>query len=108
MLDLSDFIGETIVEREVTYKGKTKTFRFRELTADEAEGIFLGVDTDPKKNKGLRNKIVAKVVVDTDGNQALKEADVGKLPNGFANELQRIALEVNGIGEKAEGEAKNA
>lgn len=108
MLDLSDFLGETIVEREVTYKGKTKTFRFRELTADEAEGIFLGVDPDPKKNKGLRNKIVAKVVIDTDGNQAFKEADVGKLPNGFANELQRIALEVNGIGEKAEGEAKNA
>ena len=108
MLDLTEFLGDTIVDREVAYKGKTKVFRFRELTADEAEGIFLSVDSDPKKNKGLRNRIVAKVVVDADGNQAFKEADVGKLPNELANELQKIALEVNGIGEKAEQEAKNA
>ena len=108
MLDLTEFLGDTIVNREVSYKGKTKTFRFRELTADEAEGIFLSVDADPKKNKGLRNRIVSKVVVDADGNQAFKEADVGKLPNELANELQKIALEVNGIGDKAEQEAKNA
>lgn len=107
MLDLSDFIGTTVVEREVEFKGKKRTFYFRELSADEAEAIFLNADADPKKNKGLRNKIISKVVVNENGEQAFKPEEAGKLPNDLSNALNTIALDVNGMGKKAEDEAKN-
>lgn len=107
MLDLSDFIDTAPTQREITYKGKKKTFYFRELGADEAEALFLGVDSDPKKNKGLRNKIIAQIVVTESGEKAFKVEDAGKLPNELANALNAVALEVNGVGNKAAEEAKN-
>jgi hypothetical protein len=107
MLDLTGFVDTTPIEREVTYKGKTKVFHFRELGADEAETLFLGVDSDPKKNKGLRNKIISQIVVTENGEKAFKVEDAGKLPNELANALNAVALEVNGVGKKAEEEAKN-
>lgn len=107
MLDLSDFIDTTPIAREVEFKGKTKTFHFRELGADEAETLFLGVDADPKKNKGIRNRIISKIVVTENGEMAFKPEEAGKIPNQLANELNRIALEVNGVGEKATEEEKN-
>jgi hypothetical protein len=108
MLDLTDFIGSTFVERDIEFKGKTKKFHYRELSADEAESLFLGVDADPKKNKGLRNKILSQVIVTEAGEKALKPEEAGKLPNELANILNAIALEINGVGKKAEDEAKNA
>jgi hypothetical protein len=107
MLDLSEFIGATSIEREVEFKGKKFTFHFRELSADEAETLFLSVDADPKKNKGLRNKIISKVLVTETGEPAFKPEEAGKLPNELANILNSIALEINGVGNKAAEEAKN-
>lgn len=104
--DLKDFIGSTVTARDVEYKGNTRSFNFRELTAAEAETLFLGVDSDPKKNKGLRNRVISKIVVDAEGNPALTESEAGALPNELANAIQKIALEVNGIGGSKE-EAKN-
>jgi hypothetical protein len=107
MLDLSDFIDTAPIAREVEFKGKKKTFHFRELGADEAEGLFLGVDADPKKNKGLRNRIISKIVVTEGGELAFKPEEAGKLPNELANLLNSIALELNGVGKAAAEEAKN-
>jgi len=107
MLDLTDFIGETVTKREVTFKGKTREFHFRELSSDEAESLFLNVDSDPKKNKGLRNRIISKVLVTESGEAAFTEKEAGKLPNELANQLNSVALEINGVGKKAEEEAKN-
>ena len=105
--ELAEFIGPTVVAREVEFKGNTRTFHFRELQADEAEGIFLGIDADPKKNKGLRNRILAATLCDADGKPAITKDEAGKLPNDLANKLQTAALDVNGLSAKAAEEAKN-
>ena len=105
--ELSEFIGASFVSREITFKDKTRTFHLRELSADEAEGFFSGVDAkDQKKNKGLRNRLLALAVCDANGKAALTEEQAGKLPNELANKLQDAALEVNGLNKAAEAEAK--
>lgn len=107
--DLKDFIGPTFVSKDIEFKGNTRTFYFRDLVADEAEDFFAKVDTkDGKKNKGLRNRLIAMILCDAKGNVALSEAEAGKLPNGLANKLQDAALEVNGLNKTAEDAAKNA
>jgi hypothetical protein len=107
LIDLSDFLGPSVVAQEVTHKGKTRTFHFKELSADEVESLFIGVDSDPKKNKGLRNRILAKTVCTEAGELAYSEAETGALPNDLANKLQSAALDVNGLSAKAAEEAKN-
>jgi hypothetical protein len=104
--ELSEFIGESHVAREITFKNKTRTFHFRELNAGEAEDFFAAVDKDPKKNKGLRNRLLAKVVCDEKGGDALTEKEAAKLPNDLANKLQDAALEVNGMNQKGQDDAK--
>lgn len=105
--DLSDFIGDAFVSRDITFKGKTKTFYFRELLADEAEDFLGGIDAkDAKKNKGLRNRLLALVIADEKGKPALSVEHAGKLPNELANKLQDAALEVNGLNKSAQDEAK--
>lgn len=104
--ELSDFIGSTFQARDIEFKGKTKKFFFRELSADQAEELFGSVSDDPKKNKGLRNRVLARIVVDEHGNDTLSEKEAGKLPNDLANKLQAAALEVNGVGQKADEAAK--
>jgi hypothetical protein len=107
MIDLTDFIGPTIVARDIEYKGKTKTFHFRELSADAVEKLFLGLDSDPKKNKGLRNRIIAQGVATAEGDAAFTEAEAGQLPNELANLLQAASFDVNGLGKRGAEEAKN-
>jgi hypothetical protein len=105
---LNELMGPNHVARTVTVGGKETTVYFRQLTADAAEEFFAQVDKDPKKNKGLRNKIIAKVVCDENGADSISEKEAGKLPNQVANELQKVALDVNGLSAKAQEEAKNA
>lgn len=104
--DLSEFIGESFVSRDITFKGKTRQFFIRELSADEAEDFFAKVDKDQKKNKGLRNRLLALAICDDKGKSALTEEQAGKLPNELANKLQDAALEVNGLNKAAEDAAK--
>lgn len=107
MIDLTDFLGPNIVARDIEYKGKTKTFHFRELSADAVEKLFLGLDSDPKKNKGLRNRIIAQGVTTEEGEVAFTETEAGQLPNEFANLLQAASFDINGLGKKGADEAKN-
>lgn len=102
-IDLTDFLGDVVVSREITHKGNTRTFHFRELSAGEAEDLFLGTAEDGKIKKGTRAKIIAAIWCDEAGEPAATAADVAKLPNSLAQKLQDIALEVN-QGEKAEVE----
>jgi hypothetical protein len=104
--ELAEFIGTTFVGRDIEFKGKTKTFYFRELSADDAEEFFGKVDKDAKKNKGLRNRLLAMIVCDDKGNAALNAEQAGKLPNDLANKLQDAALEVNGLNKAAQDAAK--
>jgi hypothetical protein len=46
--ELSEFIGESHVAREITFKNKTRTFHFRELNAGEAE------DSPKRKRRNSR------------------------------------------------------
>lgn len=100
MIDLKDFIGETIVPQEVERKGKTHTFYIAEISAEEAEDLFLGISkTDEKKNKGLRARIIATVVRKEDGSRAFTEKEANALPLWLASKLQELAFKVNGLGE---------
>ncbi len=106
--NLKDFIGDTIHERDLTRGDKVLKIRVRELSANEIENLFIGVDAnDPKKNKGLRNRVIALSVVGEDDKPAFTDATAGALPNDTANQMQAIVFEVNGIGKKAEEPAKN-
>jgi hypothetical protein len=100
MIDLKEFVGETIVAREVERKDRKHTFYFAEISAEEAEDLFLGVSqTDAKKNKGLRARIISAVVRDEKGGKAFTEKEANALPLWLANKLQEIALEVNALTE---------
>lgn len=104
--DLVEFIGTTYVAKDIEFKGKTRTFHFKELSADAAEEFFSVVDKDAKKNKGLRNRLLALILCDENGNAALDEKQAGKLPNDLANKLQVAALEINGLNAAAQDAAK--
>lgn len=102
---LEHYCGGSVIPRELTYKGKTETFYFRDLGADEAEDFFSQFDAE-KKTKHLRSKIIAKILCTKDGGDAITEAEAGKLATAFATDLQAVCFEVNGIGDKAEADAK--
>ncbi|WP_440221830.1 hypothetical protein ACQQ2N_12095 [Dokdonella sp. MW10] len=102
-------LGEQSVTRDVEVEGGTSIkIRFRKLTAGAAEKLFN--DGGPaKKGKSLRARLIAATVSfpSEDGDVDCSEADANALPNDFANSLQNIALEVNGIvvgGEKKDSE----
>ncbi len=97
--------GDIKVERQVSVEGgEPVTFVFRKLGAGEAESLFEGVKKDGR-NKGLRNRVIAAIVSakSPDGEEIPCTAeDAKQITNELANELQTIALEVNGLagGEK--------
>lgn len=104
----ADLIGNPVVSRSVEYRGKTKPMHFRELSAGEAEDLFLGLSADPKASKGLRDRMIAACVCDAEGKPLMDEAEAAKLPNAFSTVLQSICIEVNGLSDTAKAEAKNA
>lgn len=104
-------LGPKFIQRDVpTDGGENIPLLFRKLGAAEAEKLFLGISKDnPSKNRGLRDKLIAASVFHPgdEGEDpipcSVKEAE--ELPNDFANALQDIALEINGItpGEEKKG-----
>lgn len=102
-----------IATRSITVNGKEETFHIRELSADESASIFDVFDDaqklDKKRAKGLRNKIISTCIVDEEGNPIGDATAAGKIPVRLANQLQKIAMEVNGLGPNAvEDAAKNS
>lgn len=104
----ADLIGSPVVSRDVQYRGKTKALHFRELSAGEAEDLFLGLSNDPKASKGLRARMIAACVCDADGKPLMNEAEAARLPNAFSAALQAICIDVNGLSEEGKADAKNA
>lgn len=103
----SDLIGNPVVSRDVKYRGKSKAMHFRELSAGEAEDLFLGIGSDPKASKGLRARMIAACACDAEGRPLMDEAEAAKLPNAFSAELQAICIEVNGLDDDGQAAAKN-
>lgn len=97
-IDINDFIGSQIVSKEIQYKGKSREFKFLELTAGQAEDLFLGIDAEEKR--GLRAKVIVAIVCDDAGNPAFTTEEANKLPNALATRLQEAALEINGVGQE--------
>ena len=108
--NLVQFCTTSVIAKSVTFNGQEVPCFFRELSADQAEDLFGGIDADPKKNKGLRNRVIASILCNQDGTPALTAAEAGTLKLDLANKIQQAALEVNGFGksEEAEAAAKNA
>lgn len=104
----AELIGNPVHQRDVKYRGKTKPVHFRELSAGEAEDLFLGVDSDPKASKGLRARMIAACVCDEHGSPLMDEAEAAKLPNAFSAVLQNVCIEVNGLNDDGQAAAKNA
>ena len=108
--DIQDFIGQQFQDRDIEYKGKTKKFFFRELDAGEAEelfSVFNGLDDKQRaiKSKGFRNKVLAKILCDAAGASTLTAEDAARIPNQLAIQLQKAALEVNGLNSDKDGKA---
>lgn len=103
----ADLIGNPVVERDVKYRGKSKAYHFRELLAGEAEDLFIDVGDDAKAKRGLRSHIIAACVCDANGAAVITSDEAGKLPNSLATALQAVCLEVNGMTDEAQAEAKN-
>ena len=108
--DIQDFIGQQFQARDIAYKGKTKTFHFRELDAGEAEelfSVFNGLDDKQRaiKSKGFRNKVLAKILCDDAGASNLTPDEAARIPNQLAIQLQKAALEVNGLDTDTDGKA---
>lgn len=101
--ELADFLGPEIVSRDITYRGKTRTFYFRVLGGDDAEKTF----APGKEKTGFRSRVIAAVLCHEDGLDAFTRDEAGSLPNAFQNELIGVAFELNGIGQKAKEEAGN-
>ena len=112
MMNDASFYDPEYVEKTFERNGKSKTFRIRELSGDEATKLFdingANGKTDPNKIKGLDSRIVVTSVVEFD-EKTKQETPItmeqaGKLPAKFRRELVKIAMEVNGLSEAA-GEA---
>jgi hypothetical protein len=108
--EINDFAGSQVQDRKIEYKGKTKTFYFRELDAGEAEdlfSIFTGLDDRQraKASKGFRNKVLAKILCDEDGAPNLSVEDAAGIRNQLAVKLMDAALEVNGLDTKKDEKA---
>lgn len=106
--ELQDFIGETIVAREIEHKGNSRTFHFRELTAHDTEELFLNPAVKNSTNKGLRAKIIAKIVCRPDGSAMFTKEEADTLPNSLATNLQEVCIDINGLNQKDEEAEKNA
>lgn len=105
--DLKEFIGPTIIEAEIEYKGKTRIFHFKELSVEQAQNLVGGLrdvkgNIDPKKEKAFNNKVIASILCGSDGSQ-ITEADAKEVPFALSAKLVQTALEINGLREKKEG-----
>lgn len=102
-----------VVARNITVNGKEETVHVKEISADESAKIFDVFDEnqklDKKRSKGLRNRVIATCIVNEDGSPIGDEEAAGKIPVRLANKLQKIAMEVNALGQAAvEAAAKNS
>lgn len=107
--DQDPFYALSSEEREITFRGLTRTFTIKELSEEEASRVFDIHDKqgkrDQEKAKNVRAKIIAGCVQDQYG--AIDFDRAKKLPNQLANLLQDEALDVNGFGKKDGDEAKD-
>lgn len=104
--DIADFLGPEIIARDVEYKGKTRTFHFKDIGGDDAEKLFATRLGDKSKG-GFRSRVIAKVVCLDDGRPAFTLEEAASLPNEFQNVLvNQHCFPVLGI--KTEGEKGDA
>lgn len=112
MTQHDDFEICQIIPRDVTFRDRKVSFGFKELSAGDAEDLFspFTIEDEDKKReamKGLRDRIIAKVVRRSDGSEFTPE-QARSLPNPVANEFQKLAMEVNGLsGEEKKSKAAN-
>lgn len=99
VINLQGYIQKRqVLSRAFEYQGDSHSAHFLELSASDAEDLFLDLGGEEGQKKGLRAKVIAAIVCDEQGNSVLSEEDAGKLPNALATKLQELALEANGVG----------
>lgn len=109
LTQLAEFAGTTVVSRELTFRDKTETFHFRELSAAESEDLFIDAPTDGQKsNKGFRSRVISAVMCDLNGKPVLSIEQAAGLKNAVSNLLVHECLEVNAMTDESKEEAGNA
>jgi len=111
--ELLEFIGKPFVTRDVTFRGRTKTFNFLELSASDAEVFFAqfsqkspsGKTQNPPKN--AISRIVARIVCNDECEPMFTFEEACALPAKLSIMLKEIALKVNGLDDDNEADAKN-
>ena len=108
-----DEFSAVIVEKTLKIHGKETKVYVQEISSEVAEQLFdiLGPDgkVDRTKSKGLRARVIAACIVNKDGTPKGSEKDAAAIPVAKANQLQNLAMEVNGFTPDAvERAAKNS
>lgn len=108
MSDNDNFFDPEYIDRDFSRNSKTKTFRVRELTGEEADKLFdirdrSGKGNDPAKLKGLDSRLIATAVTEVTeaGPVSISAEQAGKLPAKLRKELTQLVMEVNGMSETA-------
>lgn len=102
-----DFYAPEYVEKTVERRGKSQTFRARELTGAEAENLFdlNGKDGKPDsgKMKGLDVRLVATAVTEVNGgNESPINVELAnRMPVKLRKELVALVLSINGFDKDA-------
>lgn len=104
-----DLLTNEIFERELNYRGKTKTVYFKRLSAGERIALARGqkmtlgsgngdgelaksVEVDVGEAMGRTHRFLSYTVVDEKGNRVFSnESEVGKLPELLVSKLQLLA-----------------
>jgi len=108
LADLADFAGPSIVTREVSFRGKTKNYHFRDLPQADIEKLFLKApNATDDGGKGLRARILAAVMTDEQGNSLMTAEEAGQINNQLAKVLAKVAFDVNGLSPDSKEEAGN-
>lgn len=101
--DLADFLGPEIVAREITFKNKTRVFHFKVLGGLESESVFRAKRNDDGTSAdGFRSQVIAAVLANEDGSNALTYDQAASLPNAFQNLLVDQCFDVNGLRTQAD------
>lgn len=106
---INDFESPCVTARVITLAGKSATYNLREMTAQETEDIFtpLRTGTEDQKAKAsiaARVKLIAACVTREDGT-AITVEQARKFRAPLVAELERAAMEVNGLSGDQAGNA---
>lgn len=106
---LSRYNGSRVATVTVEHDGQEFTVHMRVLSSGVAMRVLdargNNGKADPEKAKKMRDKFLASVLTNEEGTLKMTEAETTLIEVGLANKLEKLAIEVNGLNQKAAEDA---